>query len=365
MNSLFARSLYFVRDFKWYGIVLVATLAVAVATILLLGKQKKFSKKTTNSLLALMASITTLVIVFIIGEAYFRYVYDQSDGIGFLLVNQKWHDRHIIFNSDFRRDQEFVIDKKPNEYRLAVIGDSITFGMGIKNPEDRFSNILETQLNQKYPSVTVYNLGLSGTDTNEQIDDFLGLDFFDFDLVVWQYYFNDINTATTSAQISKLVGEKKRLTYSPLLRKFFDSSFLADFLYWRFTTTYDHTFRSFIESDLKLYHDPSILDGHKRSIEKFINTLHQRQVPIVVILFPLLYSDDIREFSADEYATMLELFTAFGADATINFAEALAPYKTEKLKASIFDQHPNEFVHQKAADLLYPEISQIIENQKK
>lgn len=364
MNVLLVRILYVLRDFKWYGSVLVIWLLVSATSIWFLLKQTTWSKRKSNFLLALLATFTTLMTLFVIGEAYFRYVYDQSDGIGFLLINQKWHDRHIIFNSNFRRDQEFVIDKKPNEYRIAVMGDSITFGMGIKNPDDRFSNILKRQLNQKYPGVTVYNLGLSGTDTFDQIDDYQRLEFFDFDLVIWQYYFNDINTATTSAKVSEIVSQKKRLTDYPLLRKFFDHSFLADFLYWRLTTTYDRTFRTFFNDDLKLYHDPAIFNGHKTSIEKFIKVLHRQKMPVVVILFPILYSDELRQLSQDEYKLMLEIFTELGADAIINLSSPLMTFKTTELRASIFDQHPNVFVHQVAAELLHQEINKVIESKE-
>jgi hypothetical protein len=53
--------------------------------------------------------------------------------------------------------------KQPQEYRIAIVGDSVTFGEGVPNTEDTFTQILEDMLNQQQPSVAVkvFNFGVS------------------------------------------------------------------------------------------------------------------------------------------------------------------------------------------------------------
>jgi hypothetical protein len=51
--------------------------------------------------------------------------------------------------------------KQKNEYRIAVVGDSVTFGTGVSKTEDTFAYVLETRLNRKQTqrTVRVFNYG--------------------------------------------------------------------------------------------------------------------------------------------------------------------------------------------------------------
>ena len=53
--------------------------------------------------------------------------------------------------------------REANEYRIAVVGDSVTFGEGVANTEDTFAQVLEDSLNQKQNAqkVKVFNFGAS------------------------------------------------------------------------------------------------------------------------------------------------------------------------------------------------------------
>lgn len=51
--------------------------------------------------------------------------------------------------------------KQKNEYRIAIVGDSVTFGTGVSKTEDTFAYVLETRLNHKQTqrTVRVFNYG--------------------------------------------------------------------------------------------------------------------------------------------------------------------------------------------------------------
>jgi hypothetical protein len=53
--------------------------------------------------------------------------------------------------------------REGNEYRIAVVGDSVTFGEGVANTEDTFAQVLEDSLNHKQNAkrVRVFNFGAS------------------------------------------------------------------------------------------------------------------------------------------------------------------------------------------------------------
>ncbi|MFZ1744916.1 MAG: SGNH/GDSL hydrolase family protein [Nitrospirales bacterium] len=54
-------------------------------------------------------------------------------------------------------------NKQPQEYRIAIVGDSVTFGEGVPNTEETFTKVLEHILNQQQNLLTVkvFNFGVS------------------------------------------------------------------------------------------------------------------------------------------------------------------------------------------------------------
>lgn len=59
--------------------------------------------------------------------------------------------------------------KRSNEYRIAIVGDSCTFGEGVQRTEDTFAQVLEDTLNQRQQAVTVkvFNFGASAYSVKE------------------------------------------------------------------------------------------------------------------------------------------------------------------------------------------------------
>jgi hypothetical protein len=64
----------------------------------------------------------------------------------------------------FRCDHEFVAAKRPGTFRVLLFGDSYTAGDGVSN-KHRYGD----QLEQLLPGVEVYNLGIPGTGTDQQL----------------------------------------------------------------------------------------------------------------------------------------------------------------------------------------------------
>ena len=87
---------------------------------------------------------------------------EQGVGPGSLKFNIDW----VSLNSYGMRDKEYSLAKPQGVYRIAVIGDSFTFGSGIKNVSNTYPKVLETKLNSKNYTSTfdVLNFGIPGYD---------------------------------------------------------------------------------------------------------------------------------------------------------------------------------------------------------
>lgn len=343
---MLSRLNYFLTDFKYYLVIGAAASVVGFLILLL---------KRNQSILLLLAICYTLLAAFVAGELYFRYGYDQSDGLGFLKVNQKWHERHVGFNNYFRRDHQFEAKKQPGEFRIAVMGDSISFGGGIEDPNDRFSNLLETKLRGDGLNVFVYNLGISGTGSEDQIKDFDNFKHLNFDLLIWQYFLNDVNPPDGGEGTRIININQDKFKPPRLIRRLTDRSFFLDWLYWRLSAKYDDTFKQLLAADLNAYENPELLSRHQQAIKQFLAQTKKDKLPVVVIIFPFMFQSLLTPKADIIYDQMLDFFQARGVTA-INLKPVFRAYPASQLIASKFDTHPNELAHTLAAQELYETI---------
>ncbi|MEW6220661.1 MAG: GDSL-type esterase/lipase family protein [Thermodesulfobacteriota bacterium] len=127
-----------------------------------------------------------------------------QDGRGYL-------GTHITVNASGLRDHERPLAKPPGQVRILAIGDSFTFGYGL--PADQtLSSMLEQLLAANGHDADVINAGVPGysffhaaTFVTTQ-----GLAY-DPDLVVYFFYYDDIQYPHTSADIAAQFAEMKRL----------------------------------------------------------------------------------------------------------------------------------------------------------
>lgn len=100
----------------------------------------------------------------------------------------------IIINSEGFRDHEYPIEKKNGTYRIAVIGDSFTFGMGVES-EDSYPKKLESILNSRTAGMNyeVMNFGVISYNTFQEVK-FLKDKALKYkpDIVIVGYLSNDI-----------------------------------------------------------------------------------------------------------------------------------------------------------------------------
>jgi hypothetical protein len=92
------------------------------------------------------------------------------------------------------RDRPRRMDKPTGIFRIAILGDSITFGFGVP-VEETFVALLEQRLGlQAHPEVEVLNFGVSGFNPYNEAELFRGVvREYDPDLTLVQFCINDLN----------------------------------------------------------------------------------------------------------------------------------------------------------------------------
>lgn len=102
---------------------------------------------------------------------------------------------HISINSLGMRDKERTLTKPPGTFRILALGDSHTFGWGIKQ-EDAFPAVLEKLLVERAPSrkFEVMNLGVPGYNTVQEVQVFsTKAQELSPDLVIINFVLNDMD----------------------------------------------------------------------------------------------------------------------------------------------------------------------------
>jgi lysophospholipase L1-like esterase len=153
----------------------------------------------------------------------FRYqdeppIHREDAELGWVLIpNSRFTHKKPCFNVEVKinsyglRDEEFSLEKDKGTYRILVLGDSLTFGVGVEN-QDSYPEQLEEILNSKMQDryrYEVVNAGVYGWGTHQEYK-YLKRKGFDFDpnLIIVAFYSNDIEEV--------YVGDSKRgLSFQP------------------------------------------------------------------------------------------------------------------------------------------------------
>jgi lysophospholipase L1-like esterase len=152
-----------------------------------------YRQKGAPRLLAnLTISLLTFVVLIILSEFGVRLVFwdvtSTADTRGYF--SRRWYESIRLNTWDFR-ETEVDPDRPAETFRIAVIGDSFTFGQGIEE-HDRFSNLLEQQLVAGGDSYEVLNFGRPGAEIIDHVqilkDPVLATSP---DFILLQWYTND------------------------------------------------------------------------------------------------------------------------------------------------------------------------------
>jgi hypothetical protein len=328
-------------------------IAFLASLLVLVGGQRFFGGRRARRLYLglVVAGIATLVTL-VAGEFLVRFLFRDvttTDENASYFADRWWTDHPPIKNSLGFREREFSAFPAPDTYRIAIVGDSFTFGQGI--PDDaRLSNLLEKRLNEGDRSFEVLNFGISGAET---IDEIKTLKQFVLpnhpDFVMLQWFVNDIDDHTTAHSRPMPLLPSKTLVQ--MLRRRSALYYLLNHEWEMLQTSFggggDTVLARFREPDGSYARKYAMLLG------QFIATVQSSGVPIAILIYPQLADahgtpadypegdvlDFVMHVCADHNITCLDLRQVFaGVEPSM------------RLWANRMDAHPGRLAHEMVAD---------------
>lgn len=287
----------------------------------------------------------SIAVTLLVLECIFRFFYLPSDGYGISLAGRAWNEKywHPI-NSFGYRDIEHPLAEFQHKKNILVVGDSFVTGHGIKDIADRFPDRLRSALGKPWNVVVVAQNGWDTADEYNALVSFPAAP----QLVILSYFINDMDRVLDRSNIglSYKIQEPTGI---------FAVSYLANFFYWRMYGIIDRSNDSYAERRTKGYNDTAILQQHEKGLQNIIDYTMQRNIPLIVVLFPQLNNVEGTAWITKTIAAYFQQQQVM----TIDLATLLAGRSPADITVNPYDGHPNEQLHAEVAGMLYDAIIRI------
>jgi len=302
----------------------------------------------------------------ILGGAFFAFVilevvlhvkyHDVQIGGGGSPSRYTFYPKYYHLNNDGFRDTPHSLRKPEGTYRIVIVGDSFTFGSGVKRIDDLYFKILEKKLQQAYPKETFESVSLArkGWNTAQEFEAFRrrGI-YYDPDLVIIGYTLNDADRPAIKSRLSRAFHHDHLLPY-PYGKFLFATSFAYCIIEKKLKALpflrEDNNIR---EAFYKEIYNGDNLKHHETILRDFIAFIHRRDRGVIVVLFPavgLIYNSDYPYFEIHQFVAQ----TVKGAGAEfLDLSDPLKKSGIPNLTINEFDGHPNEEVHRIAGTELF------------
>jgi len=287
----------------------------------------------------LLITYVMLALILGAGELYFRYVYAESENT-VSLATDNWLDRYWHTNALGYRDREWTAADLAGKQVVVVTGDSFTAGWGIQNPADRYPDVLASLLGDDY---AVVNLGQYGTATPEQLEMLQDFDLATPDVVILQYFLNDINYA--GLRLGLLPTPKPAPDWA-------QESYLANFLYVRLLARFlDPEFnQDWWQWSYDAYDNVTIWDLHQQELDAYIDYVNSIGARLIVVIFPNMLDPVTSIAYIDRVA---QHFEARGVTDVLKLFDAAAAWPLPERIVSMRDTHPSVAFHHYVGEQIY------------
>lgn len=328
-------------------------LGIALPVALKLRAQRRRRQQSPgllNFTLAVWAFAAGLTVI----ECYFALWYDATDSFNLSNVSQKWLARHDRRNAQgFRDAQPFHCELPAGRKRVVFLGDSFTFGYGVKDAADRFSDRVGAALNRIEPGTWVTaNLALPGLEAHDMVNQLRTAIIKPgcrADVVVYTVCLNDV--------LSYHEGDREEYdrlnSFKPRFFLFRDTYFF-NLLYIRVQMLRHTELRDYYATLREHYEGPA-WERMKRSLDDLRELCAESKIDLRVAIFPFLHNLGPEYPFASAHQTLADYFRSQGVP-VLDLRPVLEPHVAAGLTVSRFDAHPNERAHQLAADAMMKEL---------
>ncbi len=271
--------------------------------------------------------------------------YFDSDGSVLCEINA-----HGLRGADCQKE------KPPGTFRILGIGDSFTFGVGVRE-EDTFLRRIETQLNENRvspPAFEVLNAGVQGYNTRDEVThlEHQWLDF-DPDLILIGFYLNDAYSDHTFLNMGQALGiyqeKPEGLARISYLIDLGQHTYHARQMRQRMDAYYRQHFfmdaQEFLEQPGEAMVDWGV---SRNALEHAVALASERDIAIALVIFPELHELEGTYPFEDIHRLVIETCNRLGLP-VIDLLPTFRGHQDESLWVHPSDHHPNEVAHRLAA----------------
>lgn len=284
----------------------------------------------------------------LIGESYVRFLVVETDSYGASLVSKRWFEIYPQLNSLYCRDKEWAEGRQPGLQRVAFIGDSFTYGWGINEARDRFTDIIQARFDDRSPGkVEVMNVAWSGWGTGDHINAVHDMiQDYAVDEIVLCHLPNDIDSLLpVTRDFDPKLPPKSRFINT-------DHSFLLNYLYHRVIAPRARGVNSYWDWLAAGYADPAIWARQEAQFEKILELCRNRGVKLRVALLPFLVTSGTQYDAAAIQSQVRSYFANRGIE-TVDLLPAIAHHAAKDLVVNGHDPHPNEAANRLFAEAIW------------
>jgi hypothetical protein len=291
-------------------------------------------------------------------ELYFALLFDATDSFNMSNVSEVWFRRHVepeqhvlklgSASITYRDDQPVPRPVPSNRKHICFVGDSFTFGHGVADVSDRFTNRIRTELDSRFPEeYLISNLSMPGTDLNwvDALVRELVREDIRIDTLVYVFCPNDIEVYHPDHM--KNVERLGRLKpEGPLL----EHTYFFNLLYYRIRMASEPALREYY-GYLADYYTGEPWERMQNQFEEFAGFCNAQGIELKVVIFPFLQNLE-GESPFDPARHLVREFCEQREIPVLDLHRTLSEHAGENLTVSLFDAHPNSRAHQLAAEAL-------------
>ncbi len=296
-------------------------------------------------------------------ELGYALCYDTTDALDVTNVSNRWFTVHVgedlkplLFDQDdgiyYRDDVEFLTVPDDRTH-ICFVGDSFTFGHGVPDVLDRFSNQLRARIASSgggKGDYVISNLSKPGTDLfwADAVVRNVAAKNWGVDHFVYVFCLNDIDACDPG--FAERVRNQGRLTRAPDFFLIRDTYFF-NWLYFRTQLLARPQVRDYYGYVREFYDGPA-WDRFLELLAGVRDACREHDVGFSVVVFPFLHNlgpdYPFRKIHSQIQAGCAELQIP-----CVDLEPALNRYADQTLTVNPFDAHPNSLAHSVVADELF------------
>ena len=226
-----------------------------------------------------------------------------------------------------------------------VVGDSFVAGHGVKNPRDRFPDVLGEKLGDEY---AVINLGVCGANTTSEIQKALAYPHAsDPEIVILSFYLDDIQDTALSMGLEYPPLEVRD---PPVLASAIRESYALNFFYWRMARLGPQDWiRKYWDWLWSVYDNPGVWEKYEDELLQISHYTKERHIQLIVVVFPNPLAVEKSRYVTSKVVNLYKEEDV----PVLDVAELIRGMNPRDIIVNPTDAHANEFLHRLVAEELY------------